>query len=41
MLRRRRDRAGEIAATFPFAGQPDLIRAAQKDEFYVQARSTF
>jgi len=26
-----------VHASFAPAGQPDLVRAAQKDEFYVQA----
>jgi len=30
-------RAGAVHASFAPAGQPDLVRAAQKDEFYVQA----
>ena len=31
--------AGPVHASFPPAGQPDLVRAAQKDEFYAQAGS--
>lgn len=29
-------RAGTVHASFPPAGQPDVIRAAQKDDYYVQ-----
>jgi hypothetical protein len=29
---------GDVHATFMPAAQPDIIRAAEKDEFYRQAR---